>query len=55
VTRRLEFTDDLTRYEMVVWLPDPAVAEQERRSALRAFARLRQIYHQEDAVGTLPR
>jgi len=96
--RRLEFTDDLTRYEMVVWLPDPAVAEQDRRSALRAFARLperwrmvlwhtavegetpaqlaprlgltpggvaalafrartrlRQIYHQEDAVGTLPR
>src|SRR2546421_3956736 len=36
--RRLEFTDDLTRYEMVVWLPDPAVAEQERRSAVWAVA-----------------
>ena len=96
--RRLEFTDDLTRYEMVAWLPDPAIAEQERRSAVLAFARLperwrmvlwhtavegetpaqlaprlgltpggvaalafrararlRQIYHQEHAVGTLPR
>jgi RNA polymerase sigma factor (sigma-70 family) len=96
--RRLEFTDDLTRYEVVAWLPDPAVTEHERRRAAAAFARLperwrvvlwhtavegetparlaarlgltpggvaalafrararlRQIYHQEDAVGTLPR
>jgi RNA polymerase sigma factor (sigma-70 family) len=96
--RRLEFTDDLTRYEVVVVLPDPAIAELERRYAVRAFARLperwrivlwhtavegatpaqlaprlgltpggvaalafrararlRQMYHQEHAVGTLPR
>ena len=96
--RRLEFTDDLTRYEMVVVLPDPAIVELECRSAARAFARLperwrivlwhtavegatpaqlaprlgltpggvaalafrararlRQMYHQEDPVGTLPR
>jgi RNA polymerase sigma factor (sigma-70 family) len=95
---RLEFTDDLTPYEVVLVLPDPAVAEQERRQAARAFARLperwrmvlwhtavegetpaqlaprlgltpggvaalafrararlRQMYHQEHAVGTLPR
>jgi len=94
----LEFTDDLTRYEVVVVLPDPAIAELERRYAVRAFARLperwrmvlwhtavegetpaqlaprlgltpggvaalafrararlRQMYHQEHAVGTLPR
>ena len=96
--RRLEFTDDLSAYEMVAGLPDPAVAELERRYAAQAFARLperwrmvlwhtavqgetpaqlaprlgltpggvaalafrararlRQMYHQEHAVGTLPR
>jgi RNA polymerase sigma factor (sigma-70 family) len=96
--RRLEFTDDLSPYEVVVGPPDPAVAELERRYAARAFARLperwrivlwhtavqgetpaqlaprlgltpggvaalafrararlRQMYHQEHAVGTLPR
>ncbi|TMM37547.1 MAG: sigma-70 family RNA polymerase sigma factor [Actinobacteria bacterium] len=96
--RRLEFTDDLSAYEVVTGVPDPAVLELERRSAARAFARLperwrmvlwhtavegetpaqlaprlglspggvaalafrararlRQMYHQEHAVGTLPR
>jgi RNA polymerase sigma factor (sigma-70 family) len=96
--RRLEFTDDLSPYEVVVGLPDPLVAELERRYAAQAFARLperwrtvlwhtavqgetpaqvaprlgltpggvavlafrararlRQMYHQEHAVGTLPR
>ena len=53
--RRLEFTDDLSAYEVVTGLPDPALTELERRSAARAFARLRQMYHQEHEVGTLPR
>jgi len=94
--RRLEFTDDMSMYELVA--PDPTGLELERHSAARAFARLperwrmvlwhtaiegetpaqlaprlglspggvaalafrararlRQIYHQEHAVGTLPR
>jgi RNA polymerase sigma factor (sigma-70 family) len=95
--RLLEFTDDLTPYDVGVRAPDPAVADLEHRYAVRAFARLphrwrvvlwhtavegvppaqlaprlgltpggvaalafrararlRQMYHQEHAVGTLP-